>query len=148
MFGLCSGFSNVPQPGQYALETFRKVPAVGGLLGNLSSLVGGGGFSGLTNLVGNFTGIGSGGQQGQQGQQPQGINNLIANWGNSWNNQPAQNNQVINIPPAFDPSNFQNNVPLDSIKSNDNNFNELINSGQPGQVVKKILKSNYTDLLK
>jgi hypothetical protein len=132
--GFCSG---QPQAGQYAFEAFNKVPLVGGLLGNLSQLVnigniaksiGGGGLGQIGNLIGGgFGGLGG-----------------IGGFGGIGGNQPNQQNIGGGGLP-FDISKFINNVPLSSVT--EGNFSDIVNNNS-NAVVKKILKSNYADLMK
>lgn len=145
----CGFCSNIPGPGTYALETFRKVPVVGGIFGNLSSLAnlgnlanmagGLGGLGGLGNLGGIAQGLGGLGSIGGMFGQNQG--GLAGNIGNMMNNSGSGGQG------GFDFSKFVNNVPMDSIKANDSNFSDLIQD-KPGVVVKKVLKSNYAQLIK
>lgn len=109
----CGFCSNLPSPGQYALETFKKVPAVGGLLGNLSGLVN---LSNIAGSLGNLGGMGNIAGIASNFSNFGGIGNLIGggqNNGSMPNGAPRNNNNAG----GFDLSQFINNTPADSLKA-------------------------------
>ncbi len=129
----CSLLSSLPQPGQYAFEAFKKVPVVGGLVANLSNL------SNIANNFGNLTGIGNIASLSNFGT----VGNMIGGFGpNNGAKRPNTGGSG-----GLDLSQFLNNTPLDSVKSNDSNFSDLIDKNQDA-VIKKVLKSNYNDLIR
>lgn len=65
----------------------------------------------------------------------------IANQFNNFGIGGGSNQQMV------DPNKFINNIPSDSVKDSESNLKELINNNQDG-VIKKVLKSNYNDLIK
>lgn len=105
----CGFCSNIPKSGDYAYEVFNKVPTIGGIFGNLSSLIGklpqGNGLIGAVGVL-------MGGQQG-----------------------------------GLNPSKFINNTPSQSLMAGDSVFKDLVVGTQNG-VIKKVLKSNYAQLIK
>ena len=96
-FGSCGMCSNVPSSGDYAFETYTKVPIVGGAAGNLPS---------SPSILG-----------------PRGANT------------------------SLNPAQFSNNLPAMSLVAKDSIFDEVTEDNSRG-VVKKVLKSNYPELLK
>lgn len=114
----CGICSNVPRAGDYAYEVFNKVPTIGGIFGNLSDLTQK--IAPIKNLIGNIGGFGS-----------------LINPQNSASNS----NQ-------FDISKFINNVPTNSVIAGDSTFKDLISNQSSDGVIKKVLKSNYSQLIK
>ena len=123
----CSLFSNNAQPGQYAFQAFKKVPALNNFIQaiNMLSQLSGVGQGGLINNIGN-------------------INNVINTAGNIFgiNNNP--NSNIGNIMGVI--NQFINNVPQESVKANDSNLDKIIAQNQDS-VIKQILKSNYVQLI-
>lgn len=77
-----------------------------------------------------------------------GISELINRGGNiqnPFNNFPSQGSSKV--PKTVDPNHFINNIPSESIKGSDSNLKELVDKKADG-VIKKVLKSNYNDLVK
>lgn len=105
----CGFCSNIPKSGDYAYEVFNKVPTIGGIFGNLSSLIGK--LPQGNSLIGVVGGL-IGGQQG-----------------------------------GLDLSKFINNTPSQSLIASDSVFKDLAVGTQNG-VIKKVLKSNYAQLIK
>jgi hypothetical protein len=92
--------SDLPQPGQYAYEAFRKVPQITGIIQNVANLIGGGN-SGFVNNIGN-------------------IGNIANNFSNIVGIKPQIGN-IGNIA-GININDFINNIPLDSIKATDSNL--------------------------
>jgi hypothetical protein len=109
----CGFCSNIPKGGDYAYEVFNKVPTIGGIFGNLSSITQK--LGPIKDIIGGFGGISSliGGQQKS----------------------------------AIDLSKFVNNIPAQSMIAGDSTFKDLI-SNNSNAVIKKVLKSNYNELIK
>jgi hypothetical protein len=109
----CGFCSNIPKSGDYAYEVFNKVPTIGGIFGNLSSLTQK--LGPVQNIINGVSGMGSliGGQQ--KGH--------------------------------IDFSKFVNNIPAQSLIAGDSNFKDLVSNNQNG-VIRKVLKSNYNELIR
>lgn len=142
----CGFCSNIPGPGTYALETFRKVPVVGGMFGNLSSLAN---LGNLANMAGGLGGLGGLGNIGQMAQGLGALGQFSNMFGGSQGGQGGIGGLINNgaSQGGFDFSKFVNNTPMDSIIANESNFADIVQD-KPNVVVKKILKSNYTQLIK
>lgn len=76
---------------------------------------------------------------GQGGQS--GFNNLPSQFNNYGIGGSGQGSRSVDI------NKFINNVPSESVKGNDSNLKEMID-GKNDVVIKKVLKSNYNDLIK
>lgn len=122
---LCGFMSNNAQPGTFAYEVFNKVPKLP--LGGISQFLANGGN--LQQFVSNFGNV-----QGLV-QNIGTISKFVGGGGTQGKS-------------AFDMfSQFMNNIPKESVKGTDSNLKDLIeNQGNEG-VIKKILKSNYNQLV-
>ena len=122
---LCGFMSNNAQPGTFAYEVFNKVPKLP--LGGISPFLANGGN--LQQFVSNFGNV-----QGLV-QNIGTISKFVGGGGTQGQS-------------AFDMfSQFMNNIPKESVKGTDSNLKDLIeNQGNEG-VIKKILKSNYNQLV-
>jgi calpain-15 len=107
--GSCGFCSNVPRSGDYAYEVFNKVPTVGGIFGNISTL---------------FKKAGS-------------IQTAIGGLSPPFGQQPGQ----------IDSNKFVNNLPSNCLRADSSTFRDLA-SNPANAVIKKVLKSNYAELVK
>ena len=126
MQNLLGCFSSTPQSGSMAYEVFNKLPKLP--LGGLSQFISNGGN--LEQILSNFGGLG-------------GITKNIGSIGGIGKMIPGG----AKGPGGLDFSRFLNLIPKESIKGSDSNLKDLIVSQQDG-VIKKILKSNYSKLVK
>ena len=123
MQNLLGCFGSNPSPGSMAYEVSNKVPKL--RLGGLTQFIPkGGNFDDFLKSMGGIGGI------------AKNIGSLIPGQG--------QGSKVIS---GFDFSKFLNNIPKQSTKGSDSNLKDLIISQQDG-VIKKVLKSNYSKLVK
>lgn len=130
--------SGTPGAGQFAFESFNKVPVIGGGIGAFLQIVNGGlNMNTISNL------IGGGGQQGQSGAGGM-FGNIIGALNPSQGPAGGTSNfpSIGQVPGGLDLSKFLNLLPVSSVKAGDGNLADVFDSGKD-IVVKKILKSNY-----
>lgn len=75
------------------------------------------------------------------------MRNFANNFGNIGNFANNFGNMINQGPGGFDFSAFINNMPKESVKGTDGNLKDLIQQNRTS-VIKKILKSNYSELVK
>lgn len=127
MFGnLCGFMTSNPQPGTFAYEVFNKVPKLP--LGGIAQFLANGGN--LQQFISNFGNV--------QGliQNAGTIGKMIGGFSQ------GQGQGAFDI---F--SQFMNNIPKESVKGTDSNLKDLIDKEGDSGVIKKILKSNYNQLI-
>lgn len=133
MFNLCSFMSSSPQAGTMAYEVFNQVPKLP--LGGLSQFLTNGGN--LQQFLSNFGSVGGVIKNvGTISQVVGGMGGMGRMGGIAGNIGQAAS--LLNL--------FLNNVPQESVKGSDSNLKDLVNK-QDGGVIKKVLKSNYAQLI-